>query len=690
MKRTITIALLLALLGGSARQLQAQPDDAHRLTNLAHIYIETYSGRDITSKSTEVPARLTIVHEDDNVAYYDSILIRGRGNSTWGMEKKPYRIKFPQKERFMGPDRANAKKWTLLANHGDKALFRNALASYVGDLCGQVFTPGAQFVDLTLNGRYRGTYQLSDQIEVRKRRVDIEEQDFPFTSQSNYTGGYLIEADGFEDNIYGKTGWRTNVKGVPMTIHYPDEEEISDLQYTYIRNFVNSFENRLFNVDFGSSRGYRNYVDTLSLVSWYLASEITANPDYIWSMYFYKDKDDQHLHFGPMWDYDIAFDNDNRLEERDHVDPRRQLMADYAFTNNGMEDWIRQMWRDEWFQRLVFDHYSPLYENGLEQKLINKIDSLAELLDESQQLNYQRWNIRQRTLREVVIFSSYDEYVEDLRRFIRTRLPALMQAFAERHPDHPDPDDFVVITPDITTNPYYYYTIANAGTRTVIDTDQQGLIVANRAQEDSYSQQWQIVTLSNGFHHIVNRLSGLALTDPTQGPSTATTNLSTQLSVTPADSADKAQQWHLVLQDGGRINLNNRLSDHTANLTSGSANNGTTILSYINNERNSASNNRLWTLSVVDSIAVTDRIETPRQPDISYALAYDPQQKRLHFGADDLSQLDFTAQVYDAAGRPLLRFRADEGADVAQLPAGVYIVAWQWQGRRHSAKFSHK
>ena len=169
------LALTLIAFIAAAVVIMAQDGSRRQLTNLPHIYIETFSGQDPASKTTEVPARLWIV-EGSREAYYDSVLIRGRGNSTWKMEKKPYRIKFPQKERFMGPERANAKKWTLLANHGDKSLLRNALASYIGDLCGQTFTPGAMFVDLTLNGQYRGNYQVSDQIDVRKHRVDIAEQ----------------------------------------------------------------------------------------------------------------------------------------------------------------------------------------------------------------------------------------------------------------------------------------------------------------------------------------------------------------------------------------------------------------------------------------------------------------------------------------------------------------------------------
>lgn len=683
MKTHLSLIVLFML---SLLTAQSQDADHHRVTNLPHLYINTFDGKDVNSKTVEVYCKIWMVMEDDQVEYYDSVLIRGRGNSTWNMEKKPYRIKFREKMKLLGSDRAKAKKWTLLANHGDKTLFRNALASYVGDLCGQVFTPAARFVDLTLNGQYRGTYQISDQIDVRKRRVHIAEQDYPLTPESNITGGYLIEADGFADYINGKTGWRTSMKNVPMTIHYPDDEEISNSQFNYIRNFVNTFETRLFNISFQSTQSYHAYVDSLSLVSWYLATEIAGNPDCWWSLYFYKERDVQRLFFGPLWDNDLAFDNDKRLEEQHH-DPLRELMANIAFTNNGLEQWPRRMWQDEWFQRTVFDNYSRIVQDGLEVKLQHKVDSLAELLDASQRLNYERWNIRQSTLREVVIYSTYNEYVDFIRHYISVRVPALLTAFAQRHPDHPDVEEYMTIEPDFRSDAINYYTIVNAGTQTVIDVDEHQLIVANAETAESHSQQWQIVTLRNGYHFIVNRLSGLALTDPTEGEATANTNLSTQLAVAPADSGDHAQQWHLVQQADGRFNLNNRRTNHTANLTGGNASNGTTILSYINDSRNSESLNRLWTLSVADRMP-DDQLAITSAPDVAYALAFDPTGLRLHFGSDHLGDLTFTALVYDAGGRPVIRFKANEEADVSQLPRGLYIVAWQWQGRRHTAKFT--
>lgn len=674
MKRVIWICAIVLLTVGALAQ------DHKRLTNLPHLYVNTFTGNPIVSKTKQVLARMWLVDEQDVVTFYDSISIRGRGNSTWDLAKKPYRIKLLKKSKLLGDNRANAKKWTLVANHGDKTMMRNALASYIGDLCGQPFTPAAKFVDMTLNGEYLGNYQLSDQIDVRKKRVNIAEQDYPLTATSNITGGYLVEADGFKDFTNGVNGWYTR-KGVPMTIHYPDDEEIASRQLAYIRQFVNNFENRLFASNYtDADNGYRAYVDSTTLISWYLASEITANPDYIWSMYYYKQCDDDHLYFGPMWDYDIAFNNDNRLTSQD---PTHNLMAKVAFTNYGLEKWIDRLWSDEWFQRAVYNSYANLYAQGLEAKLLNKIDSLNTLLQQSQELNYQKWNIRRRYLREIVLYSTFEEYVDDLRSFISQRLPALLKAFANMMPD--DVDDGETVTPQFIPSDYYY-AIANAGTSTVFDLNAEGAVVGNASRQASHSQQWRIIPLQNGFLQLINRMNGLALTDPTIGESTETTNLNTQLTVTKADSTNKAQQWHIVKQSGTYYNLNNRKSRHTANLYGGNSADGTSIISYTNDNRNASSNNRLWTIKPIDKIEETGIGNLQDKASLEYALAYDPHSQRLHFGCDDLSTLTFLVSVYDQAGHRILQFPASQGCSVDHLPKGLYIVTWYDQGH-HSTKF---
>ena len=670
--------------------LGARAQDYARLTNLPHVYINTFSGKAIASKTTYVLARMWMVDEQDNIQFFDSLEIRGRGNSTWGLAKKPYKLKFHQKEKLLGKGYAKTKKWTMLANHGDKTMIRNALTSATGEWLGLDFNPAAKFVDLTLNDKYVGTYQISDQVDVRPHRVNVTEQDVPLTEESNITGGYLLEADGFSDFTNGTTGFYSSNQNVPIRIHYPDEEDITYSQYKYIRDFVNLFEVRLLTSVFTDPEyGYRAQVDSTSLANWYLATEISGNIDGFYSTYFYKEQDDDHLYWGPLWDYDIAYANDNRKG-----DTSRQLMRDVGYGT--LRTWVVRMWKDPWFTELISRRYKQAVKDGLEDYMLHKIDSLATLLDQSQQLNYQRWGIDQRTLRERVLYSTYNEYIDDLRNYVKKHIAYLSEVLDKYSPDIPEPK-----IPDFDADELTYYTIANVGTNTVFDiASSDNGICANARNEESMSQQWRIRPLANGYMHITNRMTGLALNDPTQGEPTATTEVGTQLNTAVADSTDSRQQWDIVHQANERYNLINLFSQHGANLSGGNSANGTNIISYTNDGRNGSSNNRMWFITSVDKVELEDGIEDIPQfsilnPQFSilnsqsdYALAYDQQGQRLHFGAEDPSQLSFTVRVYDQSGRIVRTFRASNECFLTGLPHGIYIVSWNVEGRQRSVKFT--
>ena len=98
MTRKIVLLLLLLLgLNGSA-----QTQTYKRVTNLPHLYITTEGRRAITSKTEYVNSTMWLVNEQDAVVEFDSVGIRGRGNSTWGLAKKPYKFKFPIKQKLLG------------------------------------------------------------------------------------------------------------------------------------------------------------------------------------------------------------------------------------------------------------------------------------------------------------------------------------------------------------------------------------------------------------------------------------------------------------------------------------------------------------------------------------------------------------------------------------------------------------
>lgn len=608
----MNIKFILSLFFLSLFSVCLKAQTYERKTNLPHLYVNTFNRASITSKDVYVYCNLVYVDENDIVTQYDSVSIRGRGNSTWNLSKKPYKIKFNEKQKFLGKGYANAKKWTLLANAGDKTLIRNALTSEMAKWMGMKFAPAAKFVDFTLNGVYQGNYQISDQVDVRNHRVDIVEQDYPLTSSSNITGGYLLEVDGFKDG-----NWFSSSKSVAIRINYPDEDEIVASQNNYIKNYVNSFERALFSTTFKDPvNGYRPFVDSLSLANLYLVTEISGNIDGFWSMYFYKNQNDSLLYFGPPWDYDIAYNNDYRIQPT-----QTKLMVDEGYGD--AKTWFRQMWNDqEWFSKLINRRYQELLDNGLEQFLYAKIDSLTLLLDQSQQMNYSKWSIRSRMYHEIVTHPTYEEYIADLKSFIHEHLLFLETAFANRLPQEP--------TPPFEPKAFYYQ-ILNAKTNKPMDIysadgvaydennlPQNGDLLCTWTLSDNRpAQYWRLDKVGDYF--IITNQLGLALNDPTVGQTTETTNVGTQLNLVTPNSQDSRQLWILTPQGTqGYYNITNVYTKHTANLNGGSSIDGASVISYTTDNRNETSTNRLW---YIRKTTVPLQAEPEPEPEFNWEFA---------------------------------------------------------------------
>lgn len=642
-----------------------------QMTNLPTIYINTVDNKPIVSKEDYIDATLYYV-DATGVKVYTELGIRGRGNSTWGMEKKPYRIKFAKKQIFMGPDRANAKSWTLLANFADKTLIRNAVAACIGSFAGQPFTAGVQFVDLVLNETYLGNYQLSDQMEVRKKRVDIDEQEEIPVEDANITGGYFLEVDGFatSEPVY----YRTN-RGVLVTVKSPDEEVIVSRQLEYIKNHMQLFEDALFSTDFtDSEKGYRPYVDSLTLASWYISTELTGNVDGFWSTYMYKKKDDPKFYWGPLWDYDIAFNNCNRVG-----DISESLMSDKGFGSDLTQKWILQMWKDPWFVRLINRTWKEYVERGIENHVMDYIDSIATVIDRSQTLNFQKWPINRRDYNEIVLFSTYREGIDYLKSFLHTHCNYLTRVFEEAERNIKDP------TPDFVLDTNYYYRILNKGSGNAIDVldGNTGKICTWSPIQERESQQWEIFPVGD-YYQLINRATGLALYDNAEGNETGY-RIGSQLEQRESSGTQFRQQWSFIpINTENSYVIVNRQTQLAMNNEGGGTNNGNSVLSWTNNAENGLKDTRQWHIEKDEKKVVTS-IKSARC-EMQYVVLYNPGTKQLRFEFKDIDRLDGKAEIYAENGRLILQFTMTDSVDLSHLRKGVYILKWVEKDMKRSVK----
>ena len=388
---------------------QGEGDDSQlcQLTNIPVVTIHTKDNQIPFDKETDIEGYVSIISQDGKHILSDTITIRERGNASRQFPKKPYRIKFEHKQSVLGSP-AKAKKWTLINNYGDKTLLRNPLAYEISKRLNMPFTPFCTPVNVLLNGEYKGCYQLSDQIEVDKNRVNIKEMEPTDNSGEALTGGYFIEVDGYADT---EISYFYSQRGTPVTIKSPDEEEITPEQKNYIASHFSLMENNP-----------AQYLDYNTFLRHFLVGELSGNTDTYWSTYMYKHRGNDTLFVGPVWDFDIAFDNDYRTypinNKNDYVYRSGGSVVGYMRTltdkvinsSQGADQllitWIQARW------------------TGIDAgSLCAYIDQQAQNLQQSQRLNFLRWPILNSNVHmNPTSRGSYQAEVDYLKKYIENRI----------------------------------------------------------------------------------------------------------------------------------------------------------------------------------------------------------------------------------------------------------------------------
>ena len=551
MKKNSTLTCILLIF--MAAFIPAQ----NQITNLPSIFITTTNKQPVVDKVNWIPGKIIIKSIDSTEDLNMTTDIRGRGNSTWNMAKKPYRIKLGSKTNLLNLP-AKEKNWVLLANYADKTLIRNAVAFKISNIIGLKFSPSARFVDLTLNDQFLGNYMITDQMEVNPLRVDIDIPLATDTLQPSISGGYFLEIDGFAAS---EPVWFTTGKGLKITVKTPDSDKIVPAQLNYIKNYIADFENRLFSVNYKDPiTGYRAKVDTTSLINWYLGCELTGNSDSFWSTYIYKKRADDRLYFGPMWDYDIAFNNDIRLG-----DATEKLMSQAAFSPR---TWIEQLLTDKWFQAAVWRRWQEIESNNLLGTLNTYINETQTLINSSQQNNFKLWNnLNTRVYNETYLFSTYGEGIDYLKTYLGKRITFLNTKLKTLGSSNPS-EAFV------TTNNYYM--ILNKSTNNAIDVKTSSLLantslVMWEPTEEDDSQLWEIKSMNNGLFRIVNKNSGLAI---------AGNGYTKDLTQVPVNDLDDTQKWKITpVNTGDFYGIVDNNSVNAVDNRGGSFTNGNNIIS---------------------------------------------------------------------------------------------------------------
>jgi hypothetical protein len=212
-------------------------------------------------------------------------------------------------------------------------------------------------------------------------------------------------------------------------IKNPDDELLTMDKRIAIGQWLEAFEKAVASDDYRDpEKGYRAYIDETDFINWYVGAELTGNIDALYSIYMYKEADEQKMHFGPLWDLDLGYDNSS---EKSLL---RQMEAYLGLWNRPFEKILQRLWLDPWFAKACNDRLNALVEAGLQQHLIASIDSLRGAIWQTQAQNFKVWPINQQVYswEKHSYHNDYDSYISDLKAFVNTHIPYLQEAFAQK------------------------------------------------------------------------------------------------------------------------------------------------------------------------------------------------------------------------------------------------------------------
>lgn len=338
------------------------------------------------SKDNSVGATVNLV--DGSNASYAIVdapaTIKGRGNYTWTLQKKPYQIKFKTAVGPLGME--STRTWVLLANHTDPSLMRNKLNYDLARAVDLPYSPESRFVDVKItdtNGEtVLGNYLLTEKVEVGPTRVNL-----------THPQAVLLELDqnyGTAEPFYFKTAISTRTIVLKEAPGGLDDTLTPDQAagWADTKSYLNRFETALYAPTPDWTK-ISSMIDVDSFVKYYFLHEVAENYDFNRSsMFFYRNGPGDKLHAGPVWDFDLSLGN--FAAQVWGGDPKSDYAKTTTYLRSKTHNWFEQLMRNPQFVARA----NALYTSSIRPKvnaMRAQIDTLRPELASSAEDNFTVW-----------------------------------------------------------------------------------------------------------------------------------------------------------------------------------------------------------------------------------------------------------------------------------------------------------
>lgn len=386
-----SIAINKELCSGNSIKHLSLDDTEYPYAGIPRIVIETENFRQINDRETKIPAKFQIWGKNFPESEILELTIKGRGNSSWFMPKKSFKLEFAQKQTILNMPKD--RDWVLIANYADKTLMKNYLMYGLSANLNAFYTPKCKFVEVYINQEYQGVYILSETIKKGKERIDIEKDDF------------IIEFD--EKVKKDDQKIKSEVLGKNFKIHEP--HNLSQSLLDSIKNRIQNFEQMLQSIK--TNDNLDNWINQEDAIIHYWIQVFSKNPDanFYTSVYFVWEKN-KPLKMGPVWDFDLAMGGYSSEQIRSfqkwHID---NYWYKYLLTDSLYKKKTKDFWQKN----------KPLFK-----ATIDSIDSIRDRLIYAQKNNFKKWDVLESTefLYHPQSYKSYKESTDSLKSWLTKRI----------------------------------------------------------------------------------------------------------------------------------------------------------------------------------------------------------------------------------------------------------------------------
>lgn len=374
---------------------------------------------------TKVNASLMIKGADGSTTEVsNSGTVNVRGNSTSLADKKAYNLKFDSSINPFGM--GTAKKWSLLANIFDKTMIRNYMGlnfqRYLESTqtpfennVSKAFTSNCKNVDLYVDGKYLGTYLLTESVEVGADRVNIDTSYYDKTTDDVKADSTptTVTINGTEYKLYDALlelandsrldtdayYFKTSVLGQQFGLNDPvcstdiagnklnpsltgnSADAVKPQFVNDIKSYLEGFETVINSTSYETSdaqfEDMKKFIDVDSFVDFYITSEYFMTKDIGFSSTRFYIKNGK-LYAGPLWDLDLSSGN---IDEHESAQ---------GFRSQNAFKWFEVLMKNKNFYNKVVARYKELLPKIKSLYADNgEVDTVVSEIANSVKTNYE-------------------------------------------------------------------------------------------------------------------------------------------------------------------------------------------------------------------------------------------------------------------------------------------------------------